>query len=56
MEKESKVSEQNFTEGKALHYLCSVMQCVKSSFMIKNFEKRREVMLLYFLKLILERY
>jgi len=39
MEKDSKVSEQNFAEGKAVHYLCSVMQCVKLSFMIKNFEK-----------------
>jgi len=29
MEKKSQVSEQNFTEGKALHYLCSVVQCVK---------------------------
>jgi len=24
MEKKSQVSEQNFTEGKALHYLCNV--------------------------------
>jgi len=39
MEKKSEVSEQNFTEGKALHYLCSVMQCAKLSFMIKNVEK-----------------
>jgi len=39
MEKKFEVSEQNFTEGKALHYLCSVMQCVKLSFMIKNFIK-----------------
>jgi len=31
MENKSQVSEQNFTEGKALHYLCSVMQCVKLS-------------------------
>jgi len=49
MEKKSQVSEQNFTEGKALHYVCSVMQCVKLSFMIKNFEKWREVMVLNFL-------
>jgi len=28
MEKKSQVSEQNFTEGEALHYLCSVTQCV----------------------------
>jgi len=33
------VSEQNFTEGKALHYLYHVVQCVKLSFMIKNFKK-----------------
>jgi len=39
MEKKSQVSEQNFTEGKTLHYLCSFMQCVDLSFMIKNFEK-----------------
>jgi len=39
MEKKSEVSEQNFAEGKAVHYLCSVMQCTKLSFMIKNFEK-----------------
>jgi len=39
MEKKSQVSEQNFTEGKALHYFCSVMQCAKLSFMIKNLKK-----------------
>jgi len=39
MEKKSQVSEQNFTEGKAPRYLCSVVQCVNFSFMIKNFEK-----------------
>jgi len=39
MEKKSEVSEQNFTEGKAVHYLCSVMQCAQMSFMIKNFKK-----------------
>jgi len=39
MEKKSQVSEENFTEGKALHYFCSVVQCVKLSFMIKDFEK-----------------
>jgi len=33
----------NFTEGKAVHYLCSVVQCVKLSLMIRNFEKWREV-------------
>ena len=39
--KKSQVSEQNFTEGKAHHYLCSVVQCVKLCFMMKNFEKKR---------------
>jgi len=39
MEKKSQVSEQSFTEGKALHYLGSVMQWAKLSFMIKNFTK-----------------
>jgi len=29
------ISEQNFTEGKAVHCLCSVMQCVKLNFMIR---------------------
>ena len=56
MEKKSQVSEQNFTEGRALHYLCSVVQCVKLSFMIKNFDKWREVMVLNFLNLVLKRY
>jgi len=28
MEKKSEVSEHNFTEGKALHYLCNVYNCV----------------------------
>jgi len=37
MEKKTEISEQNFTESKAVHYLCSIMQCVKFSFMIKNF-------------------
>jgi len=54
MEKKSQVSEQNFTEGKALHYLCSVMQCIKLSFMITNFKKWREVMVLNFLNLVLK--
>jgi len=36
MEKKSEISEQNFTVGKVLNYLCSVMQCVKMS---KKFEK-----------------
>jgi len=39
MEKKYKVSEQNFAEGKAIHYLCSIEHCVKLSFMIKNFVK-----------------
>jgi len=39
MEKKSEISEQNFTEGEVLHYLCSVVQCAKLSFMIKKFEK-----------------
>jgi len=46
MEKKSQISEQNFTEGKALHYLCNVMLCVKLSFMIKNFKKWREAVVL----------
>jgi len=29
MEKNQEVSEQNFTEDKALHYFCSVVQCTK---------------------------
>jgi len=33
------VSEQIFTEGKALHCLRSVMQCAKLSSTIKNFQK-----------------
>jgi len=39
---------------KALHYLCSVMQCVKLSFMTRNFEKWRKVMVLNFLNLVLK--
>jgi len=39
MENKSPGSEQTFSEGKALHYLGSVMQCVKLSLMIKNLEK-----------------
>jgi len=39
MEKKSDLSEENFTEGKAIHYLCSVEQCAKLSSMIKNFDK-----------------
>ena len=56
MEKKFEVPEQNFTEGKAVHYLCSVMQCAKLSFMIKNLEKWREVMVLNFFNLVLKRY
>jgi len=37
MEKKSEAFEQNFPEGKAGDYLCSVMQCVKLSFMTTNF-------------------
>jgi len=39
MEKKFEVSEQNFTEGKAVHYLYSVMQYAKLSLMIKSFKK-----------------
>jgi len=39
MEKKSQVSERNFTVDKELHYLCNVVQCVKLSFIIENFEK-----------------
>jgi len=41
---------------KALHYFCSAVQCVKLSFMIKNFEKWREVMVLNLSNLVLKRY
>jgi len=47
-QKKPEVSEQNFTEGKVIHRLCSVMQCVKLSFMIMIFEKLREVMVCTF--------
>jgi len=53
MEKKSYISEQNLLKSK---HLCSVMQCVKLSFMIKNFEKLREVMVLNFFNLVLKRY
>jgi len=56
MEKKSQVSERNFTEGKAIRYLCNVLQCVKLSFMVKNFEKWREVMVLNFSNFVLKRY
>jgi len=52
---EKKVSKENFTEGKALYYLCSVVQCAKLSFMIRNFKKWREVMVLNLLNLVLKR-
>jgi len=39
MEKKPEVPKQNFSEGETLRYLCSVVQCVKLSFMNKNFEK-----------------
>jgi len=41
MEKNFEVSEQNFTEGKAVHFLRSVMQYAKLSYMIKNFKKMK---------------
>jgi len=47
------MSEQNFTEGNAL------VQCYalcKIEFMIKNFEKATQVMVLNFLNLVLKRY
>jgi len=56
MEKKSEVSEQHFTESKAIQFLCSVQQRVKLSFMINNFEKWREVMVLNLLNLVLKRY
>ena len=56
MEKKSEASEQIFIEGKALHYLCSVMGCVKLSFMIRKFGKWREVMVLNLFNLVLKRY
>jgi len=37
--KEIEVSEHNFAEGKAVHYLCSIMQCIKMSFVVKNSKK-----------------
>jgi len=40
---------------KAKH-LCSVMQCVKLSFMIRNFEKLIKGMVLNFLNLVLNKY
>jgi len=42
MEKKSEVSEQNFIEGKALHYLCIAVQCVQLSFVIKNSQKEEK--------------
>jgi len=49
------VCKQNFTEGKALHSLCSVLQCVKFSFVIKNFEKLRKVVEFNFFNLVSKR-
>ena len=54
MERKSEASEQNFSEGKALQYLCSVMGCAKLSFMIKKLGKWREVMVLNFFNLVLK--
>jgi len=56
MEKKSEISWEDFTEGKAIQYLCSVEQCAKLSFIIKNFEKWIEVMVLNFFNLVLKRY
>jgi len=56
MEKKSEASEQNVTEGKAVHCLCSVMQCVKIEFMIKNIEKWRELTVLNLLNLVSKRF
>jgi len=56
MEKKFEASEQDFTEGKAVHYLCSVIKCAKLSFIIKDFKKLREVMILNFFNLVLKRY
>jgi len=39
MENKLEVSEQNFSEGKAVHYLFNVVQCAKLGFMIRNFKK-----------------
>jgi len=55
MGKKSEAFEQNFAESKALHQR-SVMQCVKLGFMIKNFKKGREVIVLNFFNLVLKRY
>ena len=43
MERKFEASEQNFTEGKSVHYLCSV-------------QSEREVMVLNFFNLVLKRY
>ena len=40
----------------SISFLCSVLQCVKLSFMIKNFEKCREAVVLNFLNLVLKKY
>ena len=54
--KKSEVCEQNFTERKAIHYLYRVEQCAKLSFMIKNFQKWRGVMVLNFFNVVLKMY
>ena len=56
MEKKFEVSEHNFAEGKAVHYLYSVVQCAKLCFTIKNFEKWREVMVLNFSNFVLKKH
>jgi len=55
MQAKSQVSQQNFTEGKTLPYLCSVIQCVKLSFMIWNFQNWREVIVLNIVNLVLKK-
>jgi len=61
MEKKIEVSEQNFSEGKAVHYLRSVkavyLRSVKAklSFMIRSFKKWREVMVVSFFNSVLKK-
>jgi len=42
MEKKSEEVCENFTEGKAIHYLFRVIRCVKLSFMTKNFKNEEK--------------
>jgi len=55
MENKFEVPGENFTEGKALYYLCSVTQCAQLSFMIKNVIMKRSNGI-EFLNLVLKRY